>query len=212
MALKPPKPKRTLIEAGSHLAVCTMIADIGSHESEFQGRTKVNYEVVMMFEFPDLRNEIEKDGKKISYPKRKTEKYTFSYHEKSNLGKIMKSWLGRLPDADFDLFEMLGKNAMVTIIHEESKSGTSYDKIATITQLPARISPAEPEGKLIRYSMQEDKQDFPEHLPDWIKNEVMSSKEWESIQRFGERQDETGEPMPDDTTDYGVDDDSEIPF
>lgn len=210
MACKPPKPKRTLIESGTHLAVCTMIAEVGTHTKTYKGQDKDNYQVAITFEFPDLRVQGEKDGKKFDFPQRKSCVYTFSYHEKSNLGGIMTSWVGKKITNDFDLFEMLGKNAMITITHDTGSNDVIYDNISAVTQLPARITPVKAEGELIRYSFQENLKNVPEKMPKWILELIQSSPEWKFLDRFDKNVPQgSGEPQPEDTTDYA---EEEIPF
>lgn len=59
-----------------------------------------------------------------------------SLHEKSNLRKLLKQWIGRDLTAEerqgFDTESLLGRSAVLTIVHEEA-DGTTYANIAAIT-------------------------------------------------------------------------------
>ena len=186
--MKPPKTTSTreLIPAGSHLAVCTMITEIGTHSITSSYGTKDKYQVIMSFDFPDHRIDIEKDGVTKSLPKRKSKKFTFSYHEKSNLGLALSGWNGERPASDFDLSSMLGKNAMITIIHSEWE-GSTYDNIQSISGLPSRMEGVKAETELISFSFTENGVNIPTTVPEWVADKIKASKEWAFIKDAGEK-------------------------
>ena len=186
--MKPPKATGTRepIPAGSHLAVCTMIAEVGTHSVTNSYGTKDKYQVVLSFDFPDQRIDIEKDGVTKNLPRRKSKKVTFSYHEKSTLGIWLSGWNGERPNRDFDLSSMLGKNAMITIIHSDWE-GTTYDNIQTISALPARMEGAKAENDLVSFSFAENGVIIPTNVPEWVAEEIKKSKEWAMVKNAGEK-------------------------
>jgi hypothetical protein len=78
--------------------------------------------------------------------------FTPSYHENSALRPFLRKWMGRelLPAEveKFDLDEMVGRPAHITVIHEHS-DGEIYANIALITP-DKSAEPLKPSGKFVR--------------------------------------------------------------
>jgi len=78
--------------------------------------------------------------------------FTPSYHENSALRPFLRKWMGReLSPAEvekFDLEELVGRPAHITIIHEHS-DGEVYANIALITP-DKSAEPLQPSGKFVR--------------------------------------------------------------
>ena len=78
--------------------------------------------------------------------------FTPSYHENSALRPFLRKWMGRdLSPAEvekFDLDEMVGRSAHITVIHEHSE-GEIYANIALITP-DKSAEPLKPSGKFVR--------------------------------------------------------------
>jgi hypothetical protein len=163
-----------------------MIAEVGTHSVTNSYGTKDKYQVVLSFDFPDHRIDIEKDGETKNLPRRKSKKVTFSYHEKSTLGLWLSGWNGERPANDFDLSSMLGKNCMVTIVHSDWE-GSTYDNIQAITALPARMEGVKAENTPVSFSFSENGVNIPDGIPEWIQNLIKESKEWGFVQDAGEK-------------------------
>lgn len=117
--------------AGTFMARCYRFIDLGSHEQTYQGESKGLKRLVMIgFELP---TELMEDGRPFSIHKR----YTWSTHEKANMRKDLESWRGaKFNDHDFgpdgfDVRNLLGVPATLTIVHSES-DGKNYSNIASI--------------------------------------------------------------------------------
>ena len=78
--------------------------------------------------------------------------FTPSYHENSALRPFLRKWMGRELSAaeveKFDLEEMIGRPAHITVIHEHS-DGEIYANIALITP-DKSAEPLKPSGKFVR--------------------------------------------------------------
>lgn len=78
--------------------------------------------------------------------------FTPSYHENSALRPFLRKWMGReLSPAEvekFDLDELVGRPAHITVIHEHSE-GEIYANIALITP-DKSAEPLKPSGKFVR--------------------------------------------------------------
>ena len=187
--------------AGIHRAVCISYVDLGHQESEFNGESKIQNKVILMWELPDELIKTD-DGEK---PYIVSKFYTKSLHEKANMRHDLVAWRGREftePELEgFDLDNILGKACQVNIIHE-TKNGKVRAKLTAVLPLSKGMNKPEPSVTPWRYDMAEDRMNFPDQLSDGMKKLIMKSKEMNSVPE---------EPMPEDTTDFGVDEDS-IPF
>ncbi len=187
MTLIAPKQQndRILAEAGTHLATCVGLIQIGTVETEYMGEKKWVDKIRLTFELPEELHEFkEGDGKK---PLVVSQGYTHSMGSKSNLRPIVEGILGvALLDEEayaFDIEQLLGKSCLLTLAHRESKAGSKYVFIQSASPLmksmskPVQIN----ENKLLTYTNW--KQEYFETLPNFIKDEMKGSKQY--IAKFG---------------------------
>ena len=78
----------TPVPAGSHLAVCYRIIDLGTQKVVFQNENKFLRKVMVSWELPDEKMD---DGRPFVISKR----YTWSMHEKATLRKHLEAWRGK---------------------------------------------------------------------------------------------------------------------
>ena len=166
------------IPEGSYPAVCYSVIDLGTQYSERFG--KETRKCVITWEIPELRIELDRDGKTVNLPRAISQTYTMSLHEKSNLTKDLTSWRGRAFTADelegFDLFNVLGVCCYMQIIHAH-KDNKVYANVSTIMKLPSNIQPLKPENPIVRYSMLENGTVVPDNVPEWIQELIANSME-----------------------------------
>lgn len=116
--------KRELTPEGIYLGVCCEIIDLGMQTSNFEGKETINREVMLRWELPELTYTT-KDGDEL--PRMINKRMRMVYNEKSNLGKLLKSWTPMLLPKDmkqgFDLTQLLGMGAQVTVTHQKKKTG-----------------------------------------------------------------------------------------
>ena len=203
------KKERELIPAGVHNAVCYLIADIGTQETEWQGEKKMKRQVVIGWEVPEFRIEI--NGKDL--PRATSRLYTASLHEKANLRKDISGWRGKAlseeESSGFDLKVLLGQPAMIQFVHNES-NGKSYSNINAIMPCKEKI---EAENELQWFSLDEDG-DIPENIPQWIVDKIEDSDERRSAHG---REHDSSLDFPDDPSVPVTDDDKpeeedDLPF
>lgn len=145
-----PKPSeggdfvRERVPAGTHQAVCQSVHDIGIQETTFNGETKRQHKVVVIWEV----NERLTDGKFKGQRFVVSKKYTLSLHEKSTLRHDLMAWRGRdFTEAElnaFDLESITGANCMLSITETE-KNGKKYTNIAAVMALPKGMTEITPE-------------------------------------------------------------------
>jgi hypothetical protein len=132
--------------AGVHQAVCVDVVDMGLLEVTFNGKTKTQHKVRLVWQIDEL--DPERAERFIVH-----RRYTLSLHEKANLRKDLESWRGKAFTDDelkgFDLEDkLLGKNAFVNVVHVE-KDGKIYANLAAVMPLKKGTPKIEPQ-KYIR--------------------------------------------------------------
>jgi len=171
-----------LIEAGTHHAVCYSVVDIGTHHSD-----KFNtdaHQVVITWELPKVRIEIDKDGAKQDLPRAISKTYTLSLHEKANLCKDLVAWRGK-PFTEqerqgFDILNLIKANCLLQIVHNQ-KDDKTFANIAAVAKLMKGMKKYNPENPTVGFSMIEDGIEPPEKIPDWIKDMIKKSMEYRAV-------------------------------
>lgn len=112
--------KYTPAPAGSHAAVCVDVVDLGTLEVTYQGKTKKQHKIEIVWQIDEERD----DGKPFTVKKR----YTLSLHEKAGLRKDLEAWRGR-PFTEtelegFDVETVISVGAMLSVIHNVSGNNT----------------------------------------------------------------------------------------
>jgi hypothetical protein len=180
---------RIVISAGTHVARCYGIIDLGTQYSERFGNwtRKVN----LQFELPE---ELMDDGRPLAISK----KYSLSLNDKANLKKDLESWLGRgvteqEQKEGFSLGTLLGKPCLLSIIHAES-NGKTYANIAAVMSVPKGTKVPDQSNPAVSYDVENGKDAVFEKLPEWIRTMIEQSKEFK----------DGDEPIEEETTDTPV--------
>jgi hypothetical protein len=168
----PPTPE------GVYQGICYAVYDLGTHLNE--KFNKSSHQCLIIWELPEVRIEIERDGVMVNLPKAISKKYTLSLSEKAALRKDLQSWRGRTFTKEelegFDLTKLLSVNCMIQVIHT-TKDNKTYANIASIAPLYKGIAKLEPENPLRHFSMSDDSE-IPDGTPDWIIELINDSAEW----------------------------------
>lgn len=160
------------LPAGTYVARCVSVIDIGVQDTKFGGKEMC----YLGFEVPSERVEWEKDGIKHEGPAMIGSRYTFSIHPKSILGQQLESWRG-VPFSDqdrqgFNLFNVLGAACMISVIHNQSGNKT-YANISAIMRLPKGMTCPPAETNLVGYTpLDSDKAGHFSKLTNWQQNLV----------------------------------------
>jgi len=197
------------LSQGLHHAICYAVYDLGTqYQERFDKHIR---KVLIAWEIPGERSDIEKDGREVSLPRAISKQYTNSLHEKAQLRKDLESWRGKafteIELEGFDLTKLLGANCMIQVIHKK-KDDKVYANVANIVSLPKGVDKRNPENELKYFSFEEEGANIPEATPEWIATIIKASTEWGYL--TGER------PLPEEAppVDDGIGpvDDSDIPF
>jgi len=181
------KMERKLPEAGATVGVLFSIVDMGHLETNWDNKKKWTPKVRFTFELPDQTDEYEvvENGKttKVQKPMVVSIEQTRSLGEKASLRKLLEQWRGQTFTSKelqaFSLKNLLGKPAMLTLIHKTSQQGRQYCAIAGASKLPKGMkAPASTINDTIYYEIEEGEGgQFPD-MPDWLQEKIRASKEF----------------------------------
>jgi len=165
--------ERVIIPAGTHVARCYGIIDLGTQHSERFGNW--TRKVSLQFELP---NELMDDGRPLAISK----KYSLSLNDKANLKKDLESWLGRgITDQEqkegFALGSLLGAPCLLSIIHADS-NGKIYANIAAVMSVPKGTPVPSQSNPAVSYDVENGKDAVYAKLPEWIRTIIEQSKEF----------------------------------
>jgi hypothetical protein len=158
--------------AGSHIAVCNLVADVGMQPGSGQYPSPKR-KLYVRFEIPAERVEFEKDGKSIEGPLTIGSFYTASMNEKAMLRKHLEGWRGKSftddEAAQFDVSKLLGKACMITVIENDS-GGKTYSNISGIGKMPKGMPEPAAENETLYYAP-DDTSGY-DRLPQWLREKI----------------------------------------
>lgn len=189
--------ERTLTPAGNHIARCFSMVDVGTIQSEWQGQVKTLRKVRIGFELPNELHVFKEENGEQPFTIYKT--YTASLGEKANLRKDLESWRGKaFNDAElkeFAIDKLLGVPCMINVIHNVSNKGNTYSKISSITPIPKGMEAPEQIHPTFIFDYTENFDKLTE-LPDFIQEEIKSSKEYAEVAGVPEQKTESVQQEP----------------
>lgn len=181
------KQERKLPEAGATLGVLFGLVDLGTQKTNYENQEKWTPKVRLTFELPDQTDEFEvvENGKttKVIKPMVVSIEQTRSLGEKASLRKLLEQWRGQtFTSAElkaFSLKNLLGKPAMLTLLHKTSQQGRPYCAIAGASKLPKGMkAPATTANTQMYYEIEEKEGGQFGEMPDWLQEKVRASREF----------------------------------
>lgn len=166
-----------LLAAGSYMARCIRVVDLGTQTFEYNGDVKTPHKIMLVFELPTEEIQTKEGDMK---PMLLSKEYTLSMHEKATLRKDLESWRGKnFTDeqaAAFELKSLVGVACALTVIHKQSK-GRTYANIGTINPLMKGTTCPEQvhDGFFYEIESKQNEQYF--ELPEWIQKKIDSAQE-----------------------------------
>jgi hypothetical protein len=176
----------TPVPQGMHLARCYRIVDLGTQETSYQGKVKNLAKVMLQFE---VHGEDE-NGKPIvtdkGEPMSISKNFTLSLGEMATLRKDLQTWRGRefTPEElrGFELKNVLGAWAMISVIKAMGTNGKEYTNIAAILSVPPAIKKAglpTPHNELKIFSIDEADTTLFDSFSKSLKEKIEKSPEWQ---------------------------------
>ncbi len=195
-----------LVPSGNHIARCYQMIEIGTEEVEYNGDKKQVHRVRIVWELPNEKKVFNPDKGEQSFSIGKD--YTLSMHEKATLRHDLQSWRGKaFTDEEansFDITKLLGKPCMLNVIHEQSKNGNNYAKIAGVTAVPKGMPIPDQVNESFMLSFEDWDDNKFSTLPDWLKQRI------EKTPQFKKRLDPT--PVPQWEEPIANDNNDDLPF
>lgn len=175
-------PKK-VVPAGSHVARCYSMIQIGTVESEYLGEKKTLHKVMIDFELP-LETAVFREGEPEK-PFVISKEYTLSFHEKSTLRSHLQSWRGKAftdeEAAKFDITKLVGATCMLNVVHKASADGTkTYANIASISPIPKGLTCPEQVNPTRILAYDSWNQDVFMSLPEWLADKISATPEYKS--------------------------------
>lgn len=197
--------------AGTVLATCFRVVDLGTQETNFQGR--ISHKPMLMLSWELHCDEKMNDGRPFMISKR----YTYSMHEKATFRHDLESWRGRAfaeadfagPPNGFHVKKLLGVPCILNVVHKENGDKT-YANVSSVSKLMKGMTPPPLVNEIAYLSLDpaEFDQKVFDSLSDYVKGLIMKTDEWDRL--TGKKKDidppplEHGDPGPalDDTVPF----------
>lgn len=187
-----------LVPAGTYVATCYRIIDLGTQKNEYQGKTNFHHQIIIGWELTDEKM---KDGKPFAMQKF----YNLSSNEKATLRIDLESWRGQPFSKEefgsFDIAKLLGKPCLMGVVHE-NKNGKLKAIISSILRLPKNMTSPTLVNPIVQFDLSSFDQEVYDSLSDFCKGKIALSPEYAEIKN------PTGEKI----SHVPVDLNDEIPF
>jgi uncharacterized protein (DUF3820 family) len=172
------------VEAGTYTARCYSMIHIGTVIEEYNGEKKEANKVRLTFELPtEMKVFKEENGEQ---PQVIGKDFTLSMHEKAGLRKFLSSWRGKAFTDDeakaFDITKLLGVACTLGITHKVSKTGKTYAEISSVSTLMKGMAIADQINPSFEFSVAEFDQAKFDALPQFIRDKVITSREYLAMQ------------------------------
>jgi hypothetical protein len=173
----------TPMESGAYAARCYSMIQIGTVMENIMGEDKLLHKVRLTFEFPtELKVFKEENGEQ---PYVISKEFTLSMHEKASLRKFLESWRGKNFTEEeakkFDITVLLEKQCLINVIHHTAKNGNVYAQIGGVSPLPKGMTCPPLINKAVVLSYDNFDYDVFESLPDFLKDKIKTSKEYQKL-------------------------------
>lgn len=173
-----------LIEAGVYPARCYSMIELGTQTIEYMGKEKKMRQVHITWELP-TELEVFKEERGLE-PFVISKTYALSMFEKAKLRQDLESWRGQgFTDEEakrFDITQLLGKPCQISIIHKKSTDGLkTYPNISSITRVMKGLEVPEQINPTRLLSFDNWNQELFDTLPEWIREKIQKSPEYQSI-------------------------------
>lgn len=161
------------VPAGTHVAVCNMIVDLGMQPG-FEGGAPQR-KVYIGWEVPGETVEwTDKEGNPQTGPMKIGRQYTLSLNEKATLRAHLENWRGKAFTAEelkgFDLFNIANKACLIGVTHKTTGDKT-YANVSSVMSLPKGTPAVVAKGAILLYPDPSDPGVF-ERLPEWLQKRI----------------------------------------
>ena len=173
------------LDGGTYMSVCVGVIDLGEQYRQFDKQKQGKYAEACMFIFEIPSERVQVDGE--DKPRwLSSKRYTVSLHERSALYQMLTSWRGKaLSDSEldpqgegFDLMEMAGRGAMLSVSVVEKDDGSRHNKIEAVTGFPKGIPVPKIESEILVFDADDPDMEVFGKLPEWIQDIIRKSTQF----------------------------------
>jgi hypothetical protein len=170
-------PKTTssyLVPAGTHAAVCYLVAELGTQETNFGKKPQIH----LGWELPEERLP---NGKVAVVSRR----YAMSADPKSSLRSDLEGWEGRrFSPIDLDSFnigDMVGRTCLLSVQHSDEVGGRIYANVISVMPPPRGTAKrAQTENDPVVFELADpDSRAVYGMLPEFLKTAISRSSEYQ---------------------------------
>lgn len=170
--------------AGSHLARCYAVIDLGSQPHSYQGESWTQRDVRISFELPTELMLGKYDEKAKGKPFSVHMSVKQSLHPKARLRAALKGWRGRdfTPEElkGFDLKNVLGKACRLNLVMSQDGQFTNIDSIAPLGK--AEKCPKQVNASVyVSLDPDEFNAKMLDLVSDKTREKIMKSPEWQAL-------------------------------
>jgi len=171
---------------GNHIARCFQIIDLGTRNITTGNFPGLKREVQFLFETPYETSVF--DESKGQQPYYVRLKHTLYMTEKSNLRKMIQSWLGKKFTEEeakyFNIFSLIGMTCQVNVVHSQ-KGTKTYANIVSVTPMAKGMNCPDAINPLLCYTPVSHDQEAFSKLPSFIQDEIKTSEEFKNYMAQG---------------------------
>jgi len=182
IATAPKNTDYSPIEAGTYLARCVQVIDLGTQTIEYMGELKQSRKVRLAFETPTEKKIFKEENGEQPYMLSK--EYTLSLGDKANLRADLESWRGKTFTQEelegFDLANILWIPCMITVTHQTSKDGQkTYARITGISKIMKWMECPDAINPLVFFSIEDWNDEVFATFSDYLQDKIYASLEGE---------------------------------
>lgn len=158
----------------THQAICYSVVDLGTQNTPWGPKEKV----MISWEFPEVRIDIEEKGRTTNKPRVLSKTYTKSLAPKSTLRKDLEKWRGqKFTPEQLELFDMENLLGVKALIETETGQKENGDPRTDILRIKPNGGRAETENPILVFSFTTGGP-IPDSMPDWLAEKVRAAQEW----------------------------------
>lgn len=173
------------LDGGTYMGVCVAVIDLGQQYKQYEKQKQGRYveQCLFIFEIPSECVQVDGQDKPRWLS---SKRFTVSLHERSALFQLLTSWRGKaLSEAEldpagegFDLIQMAGQGAMLSVSVNEKDDGSRSNKIEAVTGFPKGIAPPKPESEILVFDADDPDMEVFGKLPEWIQDTIRKSTQF----------------------------------
>lgn len=171
--------QKQLPPAGTHVARCYSVIDLGTQDGAFGSRHKVR----ITWELPEEKAVFKEEGGEQPFVLSK--EYTLSLFEKANLRHDLEAWRGKefTPEElkGFDIFSLLGVPCMLTVVHKTTPAGKTFANVQGVGKLPKGVNCPPQINESVQFEITNGRSLAFERMPRWLQEKIEAAEEWDEF-------------------------------